>query len=207
MARTRIKFCGITQPEDLEVALDLGVDAIGLVFCPASVRAINVQQACALIDRCGPFITIVGLFMNQDAGTISDLIDKVPVNMIQFHGDESEQFCRAFGLPYLKSVAMGGEGQAVSESDYASASALLLDSNELGQPGGSGKQFNWENIPTLERPIILAGGLNPDNVGNAIQQVRPYAVDVSSGIESVKGKKDINKMKDFVKAVRDADEC
>lgn len=206
MARTRIKFCGITQLEDVQVAVDLGVDAIGLVFCPASPRAINVQQACTLIDRCGPFITSVGLFMNQDAGTISSLIDKVPVDMLQFHGDETEQFCCSFGLPYFKSVAMGGEGQTVSESDYASASALLLDSNELGQPGGSGKQFNWQNIPALERPIILAGGLDPNNVSDAIRQVQPYAVDVSSGIESAKGKKDINKMKNFVTAVRDADE-
>ncbi|MFK7794380.1 MAG: phosphoribosylanthranilate isomerase [Gammaproteobacteria bacterium] len=206
MARTRIKFCGITQLEDLQVAMELGVDAVGLVFCPSSPRAINVQQACTLIDRCGPFITSVGLFMNQDAGTISSLIDKVPVDMLQFHGDETEQFCCSFGLPYLKSVAMGGMGQVVSDSDYASASALLLDSNELGQPGGSGKQFDWQNIPAIERPIILAGGLDPNNVSDAIKQVRPYAVDVSSGIESVKGKKDLNKMKKFVTAVRDADE-
>jgi phosphoribosylanthranilate isomerase len=207
MQRTRIKFCGITRTEDLKMAVDLGVDAIGLVFCPASPRAINVQQACMLIDRCGPFITCVGLFMNQDAGTISSLIEQVPVDMLQFHGDESEQFCSSFGLPYLKSVAMGGNGQAISESDYASASAILLDSNELGQPGGSGKQFDWKDIPDLKRPIILAGGLDPNNVSDAVKQVRPYAVDVSSGIESAKGIKEFNKMKDFVRSVRDADEC
>ncbi len=207
MQRTRIKFCGITRAEDLKVAVDLGVDAIGLVFCPASPRAINVQQACMLIDRCGPFITSVGLFMNQDAGTINSLIEQVPVDMLQFHGDESEQFCASFGVPYLKSVAMGGNGQAISESDYASASAILLDSNELGQPGGSGKQFDWKNIPDLKRPIILAGGLDPNNVSDAVKQVRPYAVDVSSGIESAKGIKEFNKMKDFVRSVRDADEC
>jgi phosphoribosylanthranilate isomerase len=207
MQRTRIKFCGITRLEDLQIAVDLGVDAIGLVLCPASPRAINVQQACALIDRCGPFITRVGLFMNQDAGTISTLINEVPVDMLQFHGDESEKFCCSFGLPYLKSVAMGGERPAVSKLDYASASALLLDSNELGQPGGSGKQFDWQNIPALDRPIILAGGLDPSNVSDAIKQVRPYAVDVSSGIESAKGIKEFNKMKQFVSSVRDADEC
>jgi phosphoribosylanthranilate isomerase len=207
MARTRIKFCGITRLEDLQIAVDLGVDAIGFVFCPASPRAIDVQQACTLIDRCGPFITRVGLFMNQDASIISSLIKEVPVDMLQFHGDESEQFCASFGLPYLKSVAMGGIGQAVSESDYASASALLLDSNKLGQPGGSGEQFNWESIPSLKRPIILAGGLDSKNVSDAVKQVRPYAVDVSSGIESAKGIKDSNKMKDFISSVRDADEC
>tara|TARA_R110002049_G_scaffold252263_1_gene426788 strand:- start:91049 stop:91672 length:624 start_codon:yes stop_codon:yes gene_type:complete len=207
MARTRIKFCGITRQEDLQIAADLGVDAIGLVFCPVSPRAVNAQQARSLIDQCGPFITSVGLFMNQDAGTISSLIEKIPVDMLQFHGDESEQFCASFGLPYLKSIAMGGIGQSVPESDYPSASALLLDSNESGQPGGSGKQFNWANIPALEKPIILAGGLDANNVSDAIKQVRPYAVDVSSGIESAKGIKDIAKMKNFVRAVRDADEC
>ena len=207
MARTRIKFCGITRLEDLKIAIDLGVDAIGLVFCPSSPRAIDVQQACVLIDHCPPFITSVGLFMNQDASTIKPLIEKVPVDMLQFHGDESEQFCASFGLPYLKSIAMGGVGQAVSGSDYRSASALLLDSNELGQPGGSGEQFNWGNIPAMTRPFILAGGLHPKNVRNAITQVHPYAVDVSSGIEEDKGIKDINKMKEFVSSVRDADEC
>ena len=145
--------------------------------------------------------------MNQDASTITSLIEKVPVDMLQFHGDESEQFCTSFGLPYLKSIAMGGVGQAVSESDFQSASALLLDSNELGQPGGSGEQFNWGNIPAMTRPFILAGGLHPKNVRNAITQVHPYAVDVSSGIEVDKGIKDINKMKEFVSSVRDADEC
>ncbi len=207
MACTRIKFCGITRPVDLDVALDLGVDAIGLVFCPSSPRVINVQQACALIDRCGPFITRVGLFMNQDASTINSLLEEVDVDMLQFHGDESEQFCASFGMPYLKSVAMGGNQQTMSKLDYASASALLLDSNEVGQPGGSGKQFNWENIPAVKKPIILAGGLTPENVFSAIKQVHPYAVDVSSGIESAKGIKDIKKMKDFVSSVREADEC
>ena len=206
MARTRIKFCGITRSEDLEVALDLGVDAIGLVFCPASSRAIDVQRACTLIDRCGPFITRVGLFMNQDAGTISSLLEEVHVDMLQFHGNEPEQFCASFGLPYLKSVAMGGDQQPLSELDYASASALLLDSNEVGQPGGSGKQFNWEKIPAVKKPIILAGGLTSENVSAAIKQVHPYAVDVSSGIESAKGIKDIKKMNDFVSSVREADE-
>ncbi len=207
MQRTRIKFCGITRLEDLQIAVDLGVDAIGLVFCPTSPRAINVQQARMLVDRCKPFITSVGLFMNQDAGTISSIIEKVPVDMLQFHGQESEQFCHSFGLPYLKSIAMGGAGQAVSKSDYASSAGLLLDSNELGEPGGSGKQFDWQNIPTLDRLIILAGGLDSNNVGDAVKQVRPYAVDVSSGIESAKGIKEFNKMKNFVSSVRDADEC
>ncbi len=206
MKRTRIKFCGITRLEDFQAAQVLGVDALGLVFCPQSPRAIDVQQARTLIDHCGPFITSVGLFMNQDAGTISGVLEQVPVDLLQFHGTESEQFCASFGRPYVKSIAMGSLTNELSESSYPSASALLLDSNELGQPGGSGKQFNWQTVPKLDRPLILAGGLDSTNVGDAIKQLRPYAVDVSSGIEFAKGIKDINKMSEFVKSVREADE-
>ncbi len=207
MARTRIKFCGITRIDDLQEAVALGVDAVGIVFCPSSPRAVNVQQACALIDRCAPFVTCVGLFMNQDAGTINQIMQEVSIDMLQFHGEESADFCASFGLPYLKSVAMGSETLSVSELDYSTASALLLDSNELGQAGGSGKQFDWEKIPSIEQPIILAGGLEANNVTAAIKQVRPFAVDVSSGIEKAKGIKDIKKMKEFVNSVRVADEC
>ncbi|MBL4702806.1 MAG: phosphoribosylanthranilate isomerase [Phycisphaeraceae bacterium] len=207
MARTRIKFCGITRIDDLQEAVALGVDAVGIVFCPSSPRAVNVQQACALIDRCTPFVTCVGLFMNQDAGTINQIMQEVSIDMLQFHGEESADFCASFGLPYLKSVAMGSETLSVSELDYPTASALLLDSNELGQAGGSGKQFDWKKIPSIEQPVILAGGLEANNVTAAIKQVRPFAVDVSSGIEKAKGIKDIKKMKEFVNSVRVADEC
>ena len=207
MARTRIKFCGITRIDDLQEAVALGVDAVGIVFCPSSPRAVNVQQACALIDRCTPFVTCVGLFMNQDAGTINQIMQEVSIDMLQFHGEESADFCASFGLPYLKSVAMGSETLSVSELDYPTASALLLDSNVLGQAGGSGKQFDWKKIPSIEQPIILAGGLEANNVTAAIKQVRPFAVDVSSGIEKAKGIKDIKKMKEFVNSVRVADEC
>ena len=207
MQRTRIKFCGITQGSDMQQAVSLGVDAIGLVFADASPRAVDVQQACSLINQCGPFVTRVGLFMDQDASTIKDIINQVPLDMLQFHGQETEQFCASFALPYLKSVAMGGSDATKANYDYASASALLLDSNELGQPGGTGKTFDWKAMPKLNRPIIIAGGLNAGNVAEAIKQLAPYAVDVSSGIESSKGIKDINKMKDFIKSVRIADEC
>ena len=217
MNRTRIKFCGITRVEDMEQAVSLGVDAVGLVFAPGSPRHVDVQQACTLIDRCGPFVTRVGLFMDQDAGTIKNITKHVPLDMLQFHGNESEQFCTSFGMPYLKSVAMGSlkndcsANNQLSESKdacgYLTASALLLDSHELGQPGGSGKTFDWQNVPVFNLPIIVAGGLNAVNVGDAIKQLKPYAVDVSSGIESSKGKKDINKMRDFVKSVRIANEC
>ena len=206
MHRTRIKFCGITRQQDIQHAVSLGVDAVGLVFAESSPRVVNVQQACMLIDHCGPFVTRVGLFMDQDASTINDIIRQVPLDMLQFHGMESEHFCTSFGLPYLKSIAMGGSGDMTRFAEYPTAAALLLDSNELGQPGGSGETFDWGEVPQLNRPIIVAGGLEANNVGMAIKQLTPYAVDVSSGIEAAKGEKDLTKMKTFVQSVRAADE-
>ncbi len=207
MNRTRIKFCGITRLEDVQQATLLGVDAIGLVFCPSSPRYIDVQLACTLSSHSGALMTRVGLFMNQDAGTINSVIKDVSLDMLQFHGEESESFCRSFGMPYIKSIAMGGRENISADLGYESASALLLDSNELGQPGGSGKQFDWDILPDMSRPIILAGGLDQNNVADAVSKIKPYAVDVSSGIEKDKGVKDKYKMSEFVKSVRKADEC
>ena len=207
MSRTKIKFCGITRLEDMQFASKLGVDALGFVFCPQSPRAVDVQQACTLSEQCLPFITRVGLFMNQDSRTIHQVLQEVALDVLQFHGDESEDFCASFGFPYIKSIAMGGEDNNVSSSNYTSATALLLDSNEVGQAGGSGKVFDWNRVPELDKPIILAGGLEADNVQSAIREVHPYAVDVSSGIEETKGIKSQQKMKEFVNAVRAADEC
>ena len=204
---TRVKFCGIKREQDLIAAADLGVHAIGLVFCPESPRAVDVQQARALSRLCPPFISRVGLFMDQDASTIHRVIQQVELDMLQFHGQEEESFCASFNMPYIKSVAMGG-AQAGLDKCYSSSIALLLDSNELGQAGGSGKLFDWGKIPQeREQLLILAGGLTPANVSEAITNVRPYAVDVSSGIESSKGIKDQQKMKLFIQAVRVADEC
>lgn len=220
MKRTRIKFCGITRVEDMQQAISLGVDAVGLVFAKNSLRAVNVQQACALIDHSGPFVSCVGLFMDQDASTINDIINQVPLDMLQFHGQEPASFCTSFGMPYLKSVAMGCTESTATNAEsclglqpeyyseeYSSASALLLDSNDIGKPGGSGKTFNWNSVFEFNRPIIIAGGLNAENIASCIEQLQPYAVDVSSGIETEKGIKDMNKMKDFVKSVRMANEC
>lgn len=212
MYRTRIKFCGITREQDMQNAVSLGVDAVGVVFADQSPRAVNVQQACTLINHCGPLVTRIGLFMDQDASTIKHIVRHVPLDMLQFHGSEEAQFCTSFGLPYLKSVAMGADTNNTSitrniNTGYATASAILFDSNELGQPGGSGKTFDWNKIPALDLPVIIAGGLRADNVTAVIKQLNPYAVDVSSGIESAKGIKDINKMRDFVKSVRTANEC
>ena len=205
---TKIKFCGITRSEDLEAAIELGIYAMGLVFYPLSPRALSIDMARALSEQSTGLITRVGLFMNQDARTIRQVLGDVELDMLQFHGEEDEQFCRSFEKPYLKSIAMGSEGDFSKAKRYETATALLLDSNELGKPGGSGKAFDWAKIPdSIQKPIFLAGGLNPENVAEAVCKVRPFAVDVSSGIESGKGIKDITKMRQFVQGVRAADEC
>jgi phosphoribosylanthranilate isomerase len=145
--------------------------------------------------------------MNQDASTITHVLKHVELDILQFHGEEPEDYCVSFNKPYLKSIAMGGKTPD-EIPEYSSAQAYLLDSNELGQPGGSGKAFDWGNIPkNINKPVIVAGGLSPDNVTLAIQSIQPYAVDVSSGIESAKGIKDSEKMKNFINSVRVADEC
>lgn len=208
MPKTRIKFCGITRSEDIEEAASLGVDALGFVFSRQSPRLVDIDAALELLAICPPFITRVGLFMDQEASTIKDILAQVPLDLMQFHGAEPASYCASFGRPYIKSIAMGSNGGNAQMHQYSSAQALLLDSNELGQPGGSGEAFDWRAVPAeINKPIILAGGLNAKNVGAAIQQVQPYAVDVSSGIESAKGVKDKIKMKQFVNAVRAADEC
>ena len=207
MLNTRIKFCGMTRVEDVVSAVSLGVHALGFVFCSDSPRAVDAITANKLMENCPPFITRVGLFMDQEASTINDILASVPLDVLQFHGQELEQFCISFGRPYIKSIAMGEEIGSAKLYSYASASALLLDSNKLGQPGGSGELFDWRAIPAnIDKPIILAGGLDASNVTAAISAVRPYAVDVSSGIESSKGVKDPNKMSQFVTSVRTADE-
>lgn len=208
MKTTRIKFCGITRSEDVAAAASLGVHALGFVFCPASPRAIDAATAIDLVRNCPPFITRVGLFMNQETSTIKQIVASVPLDLLQFHGEESEQFCNSFGRPYIKSIAMGNGKDSVKVNAHPSASALLLDSNVRGEAGGSGETFVWDTIPShIQQPIILAGGLSAANVARAIREVSPYAVDVSSGIESAKGVKDKSKMNQFVAAVRAADEC
>jgi len=208
MSRTKIKFCGLTRVEDVQQAAALGIDALGFVFCQQSPRCIDIEQAKKLLAVCPPFITRVGLFMNDQASTIEQVCEALDIDVLQFHGDETAEFCASFGRSYMKSIAMGGRTDLARLSEYTQAVALLLDGNEPGQPGGSGDAFNWQSIPqTLEQPVILAGGLDSDSVAAAIKQAQPYAVDVSSGIESSKGIKDKNKMIDFVNAVRIADGC
>ena len=205
---TRIKFCGITRAVDMAAAVSLGVHALGFVFCRQSPRGLTVDTARNLLTDCPPFITRVGLFMDDEASTIKNILAHVPLDLLQFHGSEPESFCASFQRPYIKSIAMGSDRGTELLRQYPSARGLLLDSHKPGQPGGSGTSFDWQTIPVhVSQPVILAGGLNARNVADAIKQVRPYAVDVSSGIESAKGEKDKIKMQQFVNAVRVADEC
>jgi phosphoribosylanthranilate isomerase len=205
-ARTRVKFCGITRPEDAQAAVALGVDAIGLVFVPRSRRCVDIQLAGDVVAAIGPLVSVIGLFMDAEAVEVAAVLDAVPLDALQFHGGEAPEYCRQFKRPYIKALAMG-DGVDVSNaaSRYAGARGVLLDAHRSGEQGGSGLSFDWSTIPdTLAGRIILAGGLSPDNVGAAIAQVRPYAVDVSSGIESAPGIKCPRRMQQFMNEVERA---
>jgi len=203
---TRIKICGITRPEDAEKAVVLGVDAIGLVFYGPSPRNVDIQQACAVVDSLPPFVTPVGLFVNATEGEVRGVLDRVNLGLLQFHGDESPKFCIRFNRPYIKAIRMREDVDLQMEADkYGQARGLLLDAYHPALPGGTGESFEWTRVPDdLPTPVILAGGLSADNVGEAIRRVQPYAVDVSGGVEAEKGIKDWRKMADFVAEVRAA---
>ena len=202
---TRVKICGITNTDDVLLACESGADAIGLVFYPPSPRYINIAQAVEVVECLPPFVTSVALFVNAQRNFIEQVIEQVPIDVLQFHGDETAAFCASFKRPYLKAIRMkpGLDLYAVQD-EYASAQGLLLDTYKKGVPGGTGESFNWDKVPhDLNLPIILAGGLVPENIAQAISQVKPYAVDVSGGVEASKGKKDPDKIIHFMKAVRD----
>jgi len=205
--RTRIKICGITRAEDGAAAAAAGADAIGLVFYAASPRAISVAQATALVAALPPLVTRVGLFVNPDPVWVREVLAAVALDLLQFHGDESAELCRAFGRPYLKALRMrpdcdiGAQMQA-----YGDASGILLDTWHPAAYGGTGESFDWQRIPNQRpRPLLLAGGLDPDNVAAAVSAVRPYAVDVSSGVEQRPGIKDAARIDAFAAAVARAD--
>lgn len=205
--RTRIKFCGLTRPGDVRLAVELGVDALGFVFAKQSMRKLDESQIEGLRQACSPLVTVVALFMDNTGVEVSSAIRSLSPTLLQFHGTENDTFCRSFGLPFIKSLPMG-EGaldpiQAIKR--YPSAAAFLLDGHRSGETGGRGEKFDWTAIPALNKPFFLAGGLTPDNVAEAIKISRPYAVDVSSGIESAPGIKDGEKMAKFVEQVRSAD--
>jgi phosphoribosylanthranilate isomerase len=202
---TRIKCCGMTRVEDALLAAELGVDAIGVVLTAHSKRQVSLAQARAIVEAMPPFVTTVALCMDDEANFVQEIIDTVRPSMLQFHGNESDEWCKQFGQPYLKAIAMGAGAAALYQlHDHPHAAGLLLDGHGLGEPGGSGKSFDWSLMPRdLKQPLILAGGLNAANVAAAIRVSKPWAVDVSSGIESAPGVKDHGKLRDFVAAVRD----
>lgn len=203
MSAVRSKICGITRIEDAMVAVEAGADAIGFVFYPKSPRAVTVQQARAIIAALPPFISTVGLFVNASRCELNETLDAVPLDMLQFHGDETPEQCEGYHRPFIKALRVqAGDDIAASCRLYAKASGILLDTYVAGTPGGTGETFDWALIPsTLEKPIILAGGLTSANVAQAIAQVRPYAVDVSGGVEKSKGIKDHDKIRAFMSAV------
>jgi phosphoribosylanthranilate isomerase len=216
--RTRIKICGITRIADALVAADAGADAIGLAFWSGTPRAVGIEMACAIAAARPPFVTTVGLFVDPPADEVRAVLAAVPLDVLQFHGSEPPAFCRAFARPYLKAIAVppGSDPASLLEcaAGYRDAAGILFDAPPSGGlPGGTGKAFDWDSVPTgLARPVILSGGLDAANVGAAIRRVRPWAVDVSSGVETigpdgrpVRGVKDAARIAAFVEAVRNAD--
>jgi len=207
VSRTRIKICGLTRHEDVEAAVEAGADAIGLVFYPPSPRFVSFELAAELASRVPPFVSTVGLFVNAEPAFVSEALARVPLQMLQFHGDESEADCARFGRSWIKAVRMRtGVDLLEFSACHRGASGLLLDAFVEGY-GGGGKQFDWSLIPEggLDRPLILSGGLDPENVAEAVRRVRPWAVDVSSGVESGKGIKDAARIAAFIAGVRHSD--
>ena len=200
----RIKICGITRVEDAIAAAKAGADAIGLVFHAASPRAVDVAQASAIIKALPPFVSTVGLFVNATEQRIREVLARVPLDLLQFHGDEPDDFCQRFGRPYLKAVRVRpGDDLNELAARWPGASGILLDSYKPGVPGGTGETFDWNVIPDQrDWQLVLAGGLNAENVRQAIELTAPWAVDVSGGVEVAKGIKDLCKINAFIQEVR-----
>ncbi|AGN78353.1 MULTISPECIES: phosphoribosylanthranilate isomerase [Pseudomonas] len=206
MSNVRSKICGITRIEDALAAAEAGADAIGFVFYAKSPRAVDVRQARAIIAELPPFVTTVGLFVNASRCELNEILEVVALDLLQFHGDETPQDCEGYHRPWIKALRVrpGDDLEAACQL-YAGARGILLDTYVAGVPGGTGEAFDWSLVPAhLSKPIILAGGLSADNVGQAIAQVRPYAVDVSGGVEQAKGIKDAAKIEAFMQAVKQA---
>jgi phosphoribosylanthranilate isomerase len=204
--RTRVKICGITRIEDATAAARAGADAIGLVFEPKSPRYVKPEQALAIVRSLPPFVTVVGLFVNAAPDTVETVLGRVPIDLLQFHGDETPEQCRRYHRPYIKAIHMRADVNLPEQARrYADAEGLLFDTAVAHVAGGSGQAFDWSLIPAdVGKPVILAGGLTPENVAAAVRQVRPFAVDVSSGVEQSKGIKDAAKITAFIEAVRNA---
>jgi phosphoribosylanthranilate isomerase len=219
MTRTRVKICGITRIEDGVAAARAGADAIGFVFWPGSPRAVAIERARAIAAALPPFVTIVGLFVDPAPEQVRATLAALPLDLLQFHGGEAPEFCRAFGRPYIKAVPVSAKAARVDLLEYAArypdACGLLFDAPPAaGLPGGTGQTFDWDALPRdLPRPLVLSGGLTSANVGAAICRLRPWAVDVSSGVEAIgpdgkpiRGSKDPPRMVAFIEEVRHADD-
>lgn len=218
IARTRVKICGITREQDAASAIEAGADALGFVFYPPSPRAISAKRAAQICGSLPPLVDKVALFVNASSDEIRQLLDLVPITLIQFHGDETAEFCEQFARPYIKAIRIKAVSAGNSEDDmnhspeaavqqmlaHNHAAGFLLDAYHKGVPGGTGKTFDWNCIPVSERPLILAGGLTSSNVTDAITQVAPFAVDVSSGVESAPGIKDPAKIWQFMQAAQNS---
>ena len=206
MMRTRIKICGLTRPHDVLAAVDAGADAIGFVFYPPSQRAIDVTLARELVALLPPFVTSVGLFVNERAERVREVLDTVPLGLLQFHGDEDVTYCSSFGRPWMKAARVRAGFDLVDYAvRYPGAAGFLLDAWVEGY-GGGGEVFDWSLLPDdFPMPIVLAGGLNPLNVGEAVRRVRPWAVDVSSGVEAALGVKSRALIEAFIAGVKEAD--
>ena len=206
MPRTRIKICGLTRPQDVRAAVELGADAIGFVFYPPSPRAVGIDQAAELVALLPPFITAVGLFVNPSREEIRAVLERVPLQLLQFHGDETDADCAGHGRPWIKAARMRpGVDLVEFAASHPRASGILVDAFVEGY-GGGGRTFDWSLIPDgFVRPLVLSGGLDADNVGEAVRRLRPWAVDVSSGVESGKGIKDAARIAAFIDGVRQAD--
>ncbi len=200
----RIKICGITRVDDALAAAQAGADAIGLVFHPGSPRAVSVEQARTIVGALPPFVTTVGLFVDAEQATIQSVLEQVPLDLLQFHGDEPDDFCQSFKRPYIKAVRVRpGDDLNALAAQWPGACGILLDSYKPGVPGGTGETFDWSVIPSQRSwRLILAGGLQAQNVRQAIDQTAPWAVDVSGGVEATKGIKDIAKINAFIHEVK-----
>ena len=201
-SRTRVKICGVTTPDDAVLAASAGADAVGLNFHPPSPRAVDAAQAAEIVAALPPFVAAVGVFVDPPASTVEAVLETARLDCLQFHGDETASFCRGFGLPYIKAAGVTSAFDcAAFGARYPDASALLLDTFDPLRRGGTGRMFDWSLWPRIDRPLILAGGLNADNVAAAIAATRPYAVDVASGVEGcVRGRKSTAQVTRFVAA-------
>ncbi len=203
MNTTRVKICGLTREGDVQAAVSAGADALGFVFATGSKRLIESSKAAQLVSSIPAFVSRVGLFLDQDAEEVARVLDQVPLNLLQFHGTEDGDYCRQFGMPYIKAVSVHeGHDLEQSEAEYDDAAGLLLDSHAAGGLGGTGRVLDWTRVKPGKLPLILAGGLSAANVGQAIRLLQPWAVDVSSGVEDRPGIKNADAMREFIKEAK-----